>query len=216
MRGGFGGRNVYFKAVLAGVAGAGNPRRHAGDGSVLEPVIADGGEFHGRELFESAQRERTLDGDLCVTVARELDLGVELVGRADVLEIFFLVGGVDAKEEVIVSHLVHQDVVDEAAVLIEQPGILRLPDVEPRCRVGGDVINQANRLRPADLDFAHVADVEQAHGFAHGVVLVHEHRNTERAYPSRRNPPFWRPWTRVRHAAECASKPQIAPWKQPS
>ena len=48
----------------------------------------------------------------------------------DVLEVLFLVGGVDAEEVMIVRDLVHQDVVDEAAVLVEQPGILRLPDLQ--------------------------------------------------------------------------------------
>ncbi len=57
-------------------------------------------------------------------------LGVEFIGAADVLEILLLVGGVDAKEEVIVRHLVHQDVVHESAVLIEQAGVLRLADVQ--------------------------------------------------------------------------------------
>ena len=38
--------------------------------------------------------------------------------------------------------------------------------------VGGDEIGQARGFRPADLDLAHVADVEQADRRAHGLVLV--------------------------------------------
>jgi hypothetical protein len=37
--------------------------------------------------------------------------------------------------------------------------------------VGGDEIGQLRGFRPADLDFAHVADIEHAHRVAHGHVL---------------------------------------------
>ena len=67
---------------------------------------------------------------LRVAVAGEFHLRVEAVVRADVLEILFLVRGVDAQEIVVVGHLVHQDVVDEAAVLVEQAGIVRLAGLE--------------------------------------------------------------------------------------
>ena len=72
----------------------------------------------------------------------------------------------------VVGHLVHQDVVHEAAVLVEQRRVMRLPDLEPRDGVGGDVIGEPRGLRAADLDLAHVADVEQAHRAPHRVVFV--------------------------------------------
>ena len=75
------------------------------------------------------------------------------------------------KKEVIVGDFVHQDVVDESAVLIQQAGILRLADFEFRSIVGGDVIDQVQGLRTANLDLAHVADIENPDALAHGVVL---------------------------------------------
>ena len=71
---------------------------------------------------------RALHRDLRVALARELDFGIEAVLRADVLEILLLVGGVDAEEVVVVGHLVDQDVVDEAAVLVEQAGVVGLAE----------------------------------------------------------------------------------------
>ena len=93
--------------------------------------------------------------------------------RADVLEILLLVGGVDAQEIVVVRHFVYQDVVHEAAVLVKQAGIMRLADLE-LARRALVVTKSASspRFRPADFDLAHVADIEKAHGCAHGLVLV--------------------------------------------
>ncbi len=72
----------------------------------------------------------------------------------------------------IVGDFVDQDVVDEAAVFVEQAGIVRLAGLELGGVVGGDEIDQLGGFRPADFDFAHVADVEEADGIADGVVLV--------------------------------------------
>ena len=83
-----------------------------------------------RQLLQRRQRLRTLDRELRVAVARELHFGVEAVLRADVLEILVLIGGVDAEEVVVVGDFVDQDVVHEAAVLVEQAGVMRLADLQ--------------------------------------------------------------------------------------
>ena len=139
--------------------------------AVGEPVIADGGQIGGGELLQRGARVRTLDGDLRVVVARQADLGVEVVVRPDVLEILLLVGGVDAQEIVVVGDFVDQHVVDESAVLVEQARILDLAGLEAAGGVGGDVIGQPQRLRAGDVDLAHVADIENTHAAAHGEVF---------------------------------------------
>ena len=72
----------------------------------------------------------------------------------------------------IVGDLVHQDVVDEAAVLVEQAGVVGLAEFQLVYGVGGDVVGEFGGFRTANLDLAHVADIEDAHRVAHGVVLV--------------------------------------------
>ena len=76
----------------------------------------------------------------------------------------------------IVSHFVDQDVVDEAAVLVEQAGVVRLSDLQLGHGVGGGKVDEFGRFRSADLDLAHMADIEEADGFADGVVLVDQAR----------------------------------------
>ena len=56
MRGGFAGRDVDLEAVLAGVAGARDARRRAGDFAVGEPVVADARQVDRRQLLQRRQR----------------------------------------------------------------------------------------------------------------------------------------------------------------
>ena len=79
--------------------------------------------------------------DLSVTFAGEIDHAVPGVGVADVLEILVLIGGVHAQKIVVVRDLVHQDVVDKTAVLVEQSGIVRLADFQVSGVVGCDEID---------------------------------------------------------------------------
>ena len=114
----------------------------------------------------------SLDGDLCVALAVILHHGVKAVLGYDVFEILILIGGVDAEEIMIVGDLVHQDIVDEAAVFVEQAGVVGLAEFQLVYGVGGDVVGELGGFRTANLDLAHVADIEDAHRVAHRVVLV--------------------------------------------
>ena len=87
-----------------------------------------GAEIDRSQLLDDVAGARALDGELGVAVARELDFGIEAVLRADVLEVLLLVGGVDAEEVVVVGDFVDQDVVDEAAVVVQQAGVVGLAE----------------------------------------------------------------------------------------
>ena len=83
----------------------------------------------------------------------------------------------------IVRHPVDQDVVHEPAVFVKQPGVVHLSGLELADGVGGNKIDQPLRLRPADFDLAHMADVEQPDRCAHGLVFVHDSRILDRHIP---------------------------------
>src|SRR6516165_9711211 len=74
----------------------------------------------------------------------------------------------------IVRHFVYQDVVDKPSVLVKHRRVLSLAGVQRGGGIGGDAVDEAESLSPADLNFTHVADVEQAHRPAHGKVLFHD------------------------------------------
>jgi hypothetical protein len=89
----------------------------------------------------------------------------------DVVEIFFLIRGVDAEKHIAIGEAMDEDIVNSAAVFVQQRGIVGLPRFEFGGVVGGDVVDKVEGLRAADFDFAHVAHVEQADGGADGVVF---------------------------------------------
>ena len=88
-----------------------------------------------------------------------------------IVEIAVLVAGVDAKQVVRGGKAMDQKIVYEGAGSREQAGVLRLAVGKLRGVVRGDVLDQFERVRSADFDFAHVADVEKARGGAGGHVL---------------------------------------------
>ena len=163
---------VDLETVLARVARPCDARRRSGRLGVDEVVIANRRQVDGGELLESRQRPGPLDGDLRVAVAGVIHLRLPAVGVPDVLVVLLLVRRVHAQEEPVRRDAVHQDVVDEAAVLVKQACVLNRAVREARRRVCGNVIDQREGFRAADLDFAHVADVEDSGGLPDGMVLV--------------------------------------------
>ena len=113
-----------------------------------------------------------MDRDLGVACARVLNGCLKVVCAYDVVEVFVLVGGVDANEVLVVSYFVHKNVVNKTAVFIQQPTVLDLPNFQLRRVVGANPIHQFESLRTANHQLAHVADVEYADARADGLVLV--------------------------------------------
>jgi hypothetical protein len=85
---------------------------------------------------------------------------------------------------VVAGHFVDQDVVHKTAVFVEQAGIMRLAGFELAGMVGGDEIGELASFRAPDFDFAHMADIEETHGGAHGLVLVDDSGILHRHIPA--------------------------------
>ena len=112
--------DVDFESVFAGVAGVSDAGWCAADFAVGEPIVFDGAEVSLRQLLESGAAFRTLNGYLRVVGAGELHFGIELVVLDYMIEVFFLVRGVDAQEPFGIGDFVDQNVVNNAAVIIKQ------------------------------------------------------------------------------------------------
>jgi hypothetical protein len=125
------GRDVNLEAVFAGVAGAGDARRRARNFAIVK-VIADRARstWSASATFPApaALDRRSAHSALAKSTSRRSGCA------RDVLEILLLIRRVHAQEERIVGHLVHQNVVDETAVFVEQARIVRLADLQPRPR----------------------------------------------------------------------------------
>ena len=162
---------VELKTILAGVTGAGDQAADVADLSESETVGADGAQVHRCQPLKDGGRARPLQRQLGIVVAGVIHFSLESILRLDVREILLAIGSVDADEVMSIGELVDDNVIHEGALLGEQGGVLRLPHRETGGIVAGDLLHQVQRLRPANLNFPHVAYVEQARRRAHGQML---------------------------------------------
>ena len=85
-----------------------------------------------------------------------------------------VVAGVDDQQKIVLGEPVHDYVVDERSLRIEQRRILRLANHQPRGVVHRHLLDRRERLRPGNAYVAHVADVKDADAVANRHVLGHQ------------------------------------------
>ena len=83
-----------------------------------------------------------------------------------------MVGGVGDDQVAVVAEPVGEEVVEDAAVVLAEAGVLGAADLDLGDVVGEHVLEEGERARPLDLDLAHVRDVEHAGVRAHRQVLL--------------------------------------------
>ena len=114
-----------------------------------------------------------MHGKLAVVVALVVEVDVEACSMLlHPSYILVDVGCVDDEEEVVLAHLVDEQVVHRAAIGIEHHAIVNLSD---RCSgnvVREDVLNIAFGIGTGDAHFAHVTDIEDAAMLTYSIVLV--------------------------------------------
>ena len=113
---------------------------------------------------------------IAISAYRELRVhGHGVADAGDLLpdprEVLVGVRGVDDHQEMVVGHLVDQQVVHERALRRHQARVVDLPDLEPRRVVARDPLHGGQGIRTRDLDLTHVADVEHPSPRAHRQVL---------------------------------------------
>ena len=84
------------------------------------------------------------------------------------------VGRIDHQEVPRFSAAVHQEVVHDASVGVWEAGILHLTGDQFGDVVAGDVLQKSQGVRSFHGEFAHVGNVKEASGLAHGMVLLHQ------------------------------------------
>ena len=146
--------------------------------------IGQEGQLFVGEFLAQRRGLGPLDGEQRVFVADVLHLGVELVVLDDPGKVAVLIGGVDAEEEAVVGEPVNEQVVDEAAALVEQTRVLRLAVLEARGAVRSGLLDEVERLGADDFELPHVADVEQTNALADGFMLGDEAGVLDRHVPA--------------------------------
>ena len=152
-------------AVLARVAGAVD---HA-----LDAVELAHRQGERRRLVEPEPLQRTgaLDGQQRVAVGDVARVRAADLAVPDPLEVGLPVRGVDDEQVAAFLEAVHDQVVDDAAGLVREQRVLSAADVDLVEVVREERLEELARLRPLDLELAHVRDVEDAAVLADGAVL---------------------------------------------
>jgi hypothetical protein len=180
------GGDVELEAVLTRVAGACDEHRvplvlradrpvvlqvrERGDEVLL--VVARPLDAEALGLLQHLERVGALQGDEGDVVALVEHLGVERGGAvAQLLGHDLAVRGVRHHHVAVLAGAVDDEVVDHAAVAVEQQRVLRLAQRDRRELARERVVERLGGLGSDDDDLAHVRQVEQARVLAHGVVL---------------------------------------------
>ena len=168
-------------AVLARVAGAGDQHVDAkarGRPAVHEHLAGALGDVGGQHLhgLRSLQRQQR-----AVLQALDADLRGQLV--VDDAEVVVLAGPVDDDEQAVAVRTRGHQVVDDAALLVEQHTVALLAGRQADEVAGGDLLEGRQRGDAAQPGLAHVRHVEQARVLAgpqvllqHPVPVLHGHR----------------------------------------
>jgi len=175
-----GGRAEEFEAIFAGVAGAADdcPAGRAGNAIAWGQGLA-------RECFgKGGGRLRALDRHTgpCVAVVVEGDSIAEMGVHPG--EVLIDHRGIDHQEEVVFAATVGDQVIDHAALRVEQDRVLALADSELADVVGQQAVEPLCGGRATDEELPHVGDVENANLLAHGVMLIDDRAVLDRHIPS--------------------------------
>ncbi len=183
---GVGGGAEDLEAVLAGVAGAGQPDLTVRHGGGQQRVVLEGGQVGVGELGQDAVGLGALDGEQRVGVAVVADDGVE-AGRAlgQGVQHHLGVGGVGDHQVLVLRGAVDDQVVQDAAVLAADHGVAGAQHAERGDEADQRVVEQLAGLRTGDGDLAHVREVEQTGLGADGEVLLALAAVAQRHVPAR-------------------------------
>ena len=161
---------------LAGVAGLGHPHGPALHGQGAQGVL----HVLRRQLPAPGQGLQdvlglgALDGDGGVPVGDVGDRHVELLRLlVQVGQVLVDVAGVDDQQVFALLKAVEVHVVDDAALLVGDQGVLGLVHIQGKHVAGEDVLQEPDVLRALDVQAAHVADVEDPAVAAAVQVLGH-------------------------------------------
>ncbi len=160
----FGGHE-QLDAGLAGVAGAGDDRAHAahlglGEGERLE-----------RRQLDEAGRGGALQREHRDPLGQIVELDAVRQVADEPLAVGVDARGVDDQQHVVVGEPVGDQVVDRAAALVQEQRVLGMAGADAVEVVREHPLDERDRPGAADLELAHVRDVEDPGVPAHRAVL---------------------------------------------
>ena len=180
-----GGRHDHLETVLPRVAGAGD-EQIAGFGGGEPPECRN-----PRAIALRQQRQHRLAR---LRALHRDHRQVRALGHADAVrrrmtvdprQVLLAGGGIDHQAEVVLAHVVDDQVVDHAALLVQHAGVERLARHLELVDIVRDQMAQERAAAVAvQVDHGHVRDIEHPGAAAHDVVLVDLRTVVQRHVPA--------------------------------
>jgi hypothetical protein len=153
---------------------------------VSERIVLEGAQVYASQRLNRLDGGGSLDGQQRVT--RACIYGNDVAGILDLIGDPTVVARdssrVHDEQEVLWSKPIQQHIVNKRAGVRQNRRILYATHTDLRDVVGGDPLQCGQRVLARDLDFSHVADVEQPRPCANGHVLFRDATILERHLPA--------------------------------
>ncbi len=184
------GREKYLKTILAGVTGARDKKAPVVDLDLADFIVGRDGMFRAEKRLEYPPRQRPLHGKPGEAFAAVFKLHALAQMGLHPCKIDIDERGIDHQQILFLLVAVDDQVVDHAAILIQEEGVLALADIEPLHVVCQEVIQPLPRAASADKKLPHVRNIKEPRRRAHGLVLVHDAGVLHRHVPSAESDDF--------------------------
>src|SRR5438309_7111240 len=89
-------------------------------------------------------------------------------------KIFLDLRGIDDEQKFRLADSIKNQIINDAAVIIEEKSVLPLTDVQLRYIIGQHAVEPVTRIIPRDDELSHVRNIEHADGFSHGLMFIHD------------------------------------------
>src|SRR5262249_48325061 len=147
-------------------------------------LLAQLGRLNFEYLRGELKRFWSLHRDLSKSIGHVHYVRADCVLLLDPSNVFRGRSGVDAEEVVFTIETINNNVVDDSALRIEEQRILRLARGELCHVVGGEMLQERERFRPANGHLTHMAHVKEAAVLSHRHVLFDHSRVLHRHLPA--------------------------------
>ena len=161
-------RAIYLKTILTSIA-------RTGDDDIADSLHGIKSQFltgKTQHTFHDILCLRSLYGNLTIEVTAVLQIDVEACGMLlHPSPVLINVGSIDDKEEIVLSHLIHQQVVHRTTILVAHHAIKDLSCRHTCYVVRKDMVHIALRILALYRHLAHVRHIKQPHMLTDSHVL---------------------------------------------
>src|SRR3989338_4013926 len=177
-------RQEHFEPVAAGAAGPRHPglgperrnRDHVKSPQATHP--------HAQDLFKQGAGSRALHGHNRSPGADVAHLHGPAPMRLHPLDVAGAPGAIDNDEAVLTVEAIDDDVIQNAALLVQEHGVAGPPRADIAHVAHRELIQGLQGSRPADPHLSHVGDIEHPGAGSHGLMLFEDAGVVERHLPA--------------------------------